>query len=304
MPRINPFKHGLTPEGMGIQRPQKKAVEAALRHAEQTRRESEAEGVELEHAREILGHDILGPEAVEKAFDIKLDPDNVPEIPFSQEDIERAKELGQMLVLRVDQTQDGEPLTMQKMQKLLQDNFYQQGKGKVLNNTVSCGTDPFFTEETPKTAWALVSKDLIPDSTNKNYFEQTKLLIQYLKDRVFKDQQMPREYQEAIEEFEKQRRDLKKLMGKDLQKAAERFEQLKITQLTRHTPVEMLYDMMIAFQNNDERLLPRTETWTSRHSSYGSLVNVGFFGSEGVSVNSWEPDYCDGYIGVSFSRNL
>jgi len=36
MPRINPFEHGLTPEDLGMKRPQEKAVEAALRHAEAT----------------------------------------------------------------------------------------------------------------------------------------------------------------------------------------------------------------------------------------------------------------------------
>jgi hypothetical protein len=192
------------------------------------------------------------------------------------------------------------------MQELLQDDFDQQGEGKVIHSTDWCKNERFFTEETPKTAWALVSKDLVPGSINKNYFEQTELLVQYLKGQVFKDQQMPPEYQEAIEEFEKQRRDLKELTDryKDWQKAAERFEQLKITQLTRHTPVEMLYDTMMAFQNNDERLLPRAETWTSRRSSYGSLVYGGYFDSMGVDVSHGNPGHRYGNLGVSFSRSL
>ena len=304
MPRINPFEHGLTPEDLGIQRPQEKAVEAALQHAEATKPERVPFSEDIERAREVLGPDVLGPEAVEKTFGIELDPDEVPELSLSKEELERAKELGQMLVLRVNQASDGEPLTMQKIQELLQDQFDQEGKGKVLYNTDWYKDERFFTTETARAAWALVNKDLIADSTSKNYFEQTELLVQYLRDQVFKGQQIPREYQEAIEEFEKQRKDLKKLTEKDWQKAAERFEQLKLTQLTRQTPVEALYDTMMAFQNNDERILPSTYAWTPRRSSYGELVYVGDFGSGGVDVDSDEPDYRYDFLGVSFSRSL
>ena len=300
MPRINPFEHGLTPEDLGMKRPQEKAAEAALRHAEATKPERAAFGEDIERAREVLGQDVLGPEQVKKAFGIELDPDEVPDIPFSKEELERAKELGQMLVLRLDRTTDGETLTMEKLNSLPQP----QGQLKLLWDPGWYQDEHFYTQEAPKAGWALVTKDLIPGSTRKNYVEQTELLVAYLKDSVFRGQKMPNEYQEAIEEFEKQSKDLKELTDKDWQKAAERFEQLKLTQLTRQTPVEAIYDLALVRGANDEQLLENIYTWTSRRYSDVGLVNVGSFDPRGVYVDGDRPDDRGDDLGVSFSRNL
>ena len=48
-----------------------------------------------EQAKEILGKDMLGPEAVNATFGFS--PEAIPPIPFSIEDLERAKELNQFL---------------------------------------------------------------------------------------------------------------------------------------------------------------------------------------------------------------
>ncbi|MDP3956352.1 MAG: hypothetical protein Q8Q18_03870, partial [bacterium] len=54
--------------------------------------------VSIEHAAEILGKEnVFGPKEVEKTFGVRLT--EVPGISFSVEEIERAKNLGQMLVL-------------------------------------------------------------------------------------------------------------------------------------------------------------------------------------------------------------
>ncbi len=67
-------------------------------------------------AREIMGErEVMGPEEVKKAFGIEVPESEVPPIPFNETELKRAKELGQFLVLRVDKTQDGQPLTMQKL---------------------------------------------------------------------------------------------------------------------------------------------------------------------------------------------
>ena len=51
-------------------------------------------------AKEILGEDFLGPEEVKEVFGITIE--EVPAIPFSQAELERAKELGQQLILQVE----------------------------------------------------------------------------------------------------------------------------------------------------------------------------------------------------------
>ena len=67
-------------------------------------------GIEFQEARELLGEDLIGPEEIEKTWGVR--PEEIPDIPFSREELERAKEMGQMLLLRVDRTEDGKPMSM------------------------------------------------------------------------------------------------------------------------------------------------------------------------------------------------
>ena len=50
--------------------------------------------------------------------------------------------------------------------------------------------------------WVLKSREIIFDSDNKNYLEQTQVLAKYIKEEVFFNQQMPAEFVEALDEFE------------------------------------------------------------------------------------------------------
>ncbi len=75
----------------------------------------------IKSAQEIMSKDFLCPEAIAKAFPgITLETKNIPNIPFSKEDLLRAKELGQCLILHVDKAPDGAPMTMQKIIELRQ----------------------------------------------------------------------------------------------------------------------------------------------------------------------------------------
>ena len=258
---------------------------------------------QLKEAKEILGKDCLGPKEIFKAFDIVLDLETIPDIPFSREEIERAKELNQFLVLRADKALDGEPLTMEKIHNLLKDEFEKEEKGKVFYDRDLYKDEDFFKKQTPELSWALVSKEVIPDSTSKNYLQQTEIVIDYAKNNIFEDRELPKEYKEAIKEFEEQKEELKKLIDSDWKTASEKLEGLKITQLTRQTPVEVLYDILIYFQNNDkERLLENEYTWTNYRSSDGGLVGVGRFDSDGAVVwRGGHPGDARSLLGVSFS---
>ena len=268
------------------------------------KRERTREGqITVEQAETILGPDCHGPEAVEQTFGIKIPEAEVPAIPFTAADLERAKALGQMLVLRADTAPDGQPLTMKKMDELLRDRFAKEKKGKVLYNTDWYKYESFFTEQPPKLRWALVSKDTIPNSTSQNYLEQTQTLADYLTNDVFNGKAMPKEYAEAIAEFNAQKAEIEKTMETDWQKAAEMLANLQITELTRPTPAEILYDILIHFQTTGERLLEKIYAWSRRRSSVGKLVYVGVSDADGVIVDGWHPDGSSDDIGAPFSRS-
>src|SRR3990172_4855204 len=66
--------------------------------------ETKEAGIEFQEAKEIFGKDFLGPEAAEATFGVELSQDELEQIeaiPFTREELEQAKQLGMMLVLRV-----------------------------------------------------------------------------------------------------------------------------------------------------------------------------------------------------------
>ena len=282
--------------------------EALHRLIDVTQLEEQGEfNTQLEEAKERFGEDFFGEEQVEKAFGITLAPEDVPDIPFEQAELEKAKELGQMLVLRVDRAADGTPLTMQKMQELLQPQFDTAGSGKVLYNTDWYKGEDFFTKETPQLSWALVGKQVLPDSTSKNYLQQTELIAEYLTKKVFVGGAIPQEYQAALDEFSRRKTAIQGLMTSDWQEAARQLAELQLNQLTRQKPVDGLYDMLLQDQNkeaSDKRLLEDKYTWTNRRASDGDLVCLGGFGSHGASVGGDQPDDSGAILGVVFSRHL
>ena len=224
------------------------------------------------------------------------------------EELERAEKLGQMLVLRVDKTADSKPMSLEAMNSMIAKRWEKEKKGSLLNMAEGwrdrvTGADDF-TKVAPRSGWALVSKDLLPDSTSKNYIEQTEVIIKALKDAAFKDMELPEEYAEAIAEFESQKERLTRLMSEDWMEAAKQLSELKINQLTRQSIQETIYDLAMYHDTLGKRLLPNKYTWSNSRSSDGGLVPLGGFGAGGVGGRGWEPGDRDGDVGVSLSRRL
>ena len=278
--------------------------------------EKEKEGLsgeifeQIKNAKEILGkQDVMGPEEVKKAFGIEINPEDIPKIPFEKAELERAKELDQFLVLRVDKAPDGKPLSMQKINEILKGKLTDgsellcsgDGKGGLESGSWH-RNEAFFKEETPKLAWSLASKEVIPNSTSKNYLQQTEELVNYIKDSVFKEE-VPEEYQEAIKEFEKEKDGIGKIITSEREKAAKKLSNLKINRLTRQNPAEALYDIAIYFQNKGERILENQYSRTYSRSSGEKLVSVGRFDADGVGVDGWNQSYFSNDLGVIFSRS-
>lgn len=292
----------------GLEREEKTTATEAVKPAAMP--ETKLEGPiaeQIEAAIEKLGKEnVFGPKEVEKTFGVRLA--EVPGIPFSVEELERAEKLGQMLVLRVDKTTDGKPMSLEAMNSMLTKRWEKEKKGGLLSTAEGwrdrvTGADDF-AKVAPRSGWALVSKDLLPDSTSKNYIEQTEVIIKALKDAAFKDMELPEEYAEAIAEFESQKERLTTLMSENWMEAAKQLSELKINQLTRQSIQETIYDLAMYHDTHGKRLLPNKYTWSNSRSSGGSLVSLGYFGADGVYGYRWEPDYRDGNIGFSLSRRL
>ena len=248
----------------------------------------------LQEAREILGQDVLGPEEIETAFGFR--PADIPPLPYSRAELEKAKQLGEMLVLRTNKDVTGAPFTMKSLQQTMSLRLQQAGKGKVLYDTDWYKNEDFFIKDTPKIEWRLVSKDVLPDSTSKDYVDQTKVLRDHLqKDGLLTPVELAECSDVKLEE-------LRTLMGSDWQVAAKQLSELQVNQNHRRTPVEALYDLLARFGSNDERLLEAKYEWTSRLNSDGELVDVGHFDADGASVHGSQPGSRSSSLGACSSR--
>ena len=271
-----------------------------------------SEGATLTEAERILGKEsVLGPKAVERVFG-KLE--RTPPIPFSKEELERAKELGQQLIFYTDalsSTASGEKSTPLTLENLRTKFTKAHDDGKVF---YSHGSDDFwyknedfFKKEKPRTGWRLTSKDLIPDSTSKNYVEQTDTLIEYLQKQVFKGTKPPKPYKDAIAQWKRERAKIEPLATSstdtEWKRGSQMLADLAITKLTRELPIEVMYRFILNDQVNKDKPLPSTYTWTASRGSDGGLVYVGYFDDAGAGVSRDDPDFRVGHLGVSFSRS-
>ena len=264
-----------------------------------------------EYAREIMGKEnVLGPEEVEKAFGIRAE--NVPPIPpsiiewLSEADPEVIK--GKQLVFYADKTNEGKPLTPLELKKIFPDN-------KTSTNTTLFNNDWYDTnhgtkDEHPRLGWRLTDKEPLATSASKNYLEQTEELVKHLREEVFKNTEMPEEYQEAIEEFEAEKESLRPLVissnESEWKPAAEKLA--KLNEKFRENYIEVLYRLALHEKTTGQRLLDSQDrsiyyTWTTSRSAGGGLVLVGGFGAGGASVGGWGPGNARPFIGVSLSRS-
>jgi len=272
--------------------------------------ESKQKRERMLQSKEIMGEKFFGREEIEKAFQVKVTPEIIPMIPFEKADLEKAKELGQYLILRINQAPNGEPLTIAKINELLRGKLNDGGKtllhgkdGKIEPN-YQYAREKFLIGESPRPAWALVGQEIVPDSSGKDYLSQTEVIVDYSRNHIFKGLPISPEFQAAIAEFEKEKEAIRTILKSDWKAAAERLANLPINKLARLTPVELFYDLIVYFQNKGKRLLsdnPRF-AWTGGTAANGELVRGGYFTANGVSFSTWGPDGSDSYTGALFSR--
>lgn len=265
-----------------------------------TEKKRNFEQVSVEQALEIMGESqFIGPKDIENTFGFS--PENVPEVPFSSEELERAKELGQQLILYIDSKEDESAFTAQAMKDLL-DGKTSDG-GEFLYSERHSKDDQKLAEQTPRAGWRLTTPEIIENSTSKNYLDQTQELVHYLQNEVFAGEDVPEVYQEAIDEFNAQKDTLSELMNSDWQEATKKLSELTINQLTRERSSEILYRLAVAEKKSGNKNLEAIHSWSNSLASGGELVDVGYFGSDRVRVGRWRPDYSIGDIGVCFSRS-
>jgi hypothetical protein len=135
--------------------------------------------VSLDEARSLLGRSVLGPEEVGRAFGSIDDGVASLSIPYHREQIEAAVRRNQMLVLRAAKTADGTDLTIANMIERFPQAFDQallRKAGYQLKADWGIELEPLAQTETCRDAWSLVSREILPETRNLAYDEQTSCL--------------------------------------------------------------------------------------------------------------------------------
>lgn len=274
--------------------------------------EEEKQKASYEEAQEIMSDAFYGVEEVTKTFGINIFFDQEPEIPFSKQELKRAKELGQELILYVDKTNTGEPLTVEEIKKLYNNNTTSNGEIFVYST--------LFAQGEPRLGWRLSEKKPFKESGNKNYLEQTEAIVEHLQKEIFPEG-VPLVYQEAINEFEAVKESLKVLINEETLPdsmmlvfegvSAKKLSSLKINQMCRENLAEVIYRLALHEKKFGERLLDSpngddiyyifTNTCL-KGENY--ILSVGDFSFAGITIDRSWLRRASGEFGVCFSRGI
>ena len=270
------------------------------------------EGISMKEAKEIMGANFYGPEEVKAALGVVFPESQIPtEIPFSAEILERLKDTHQLILYGGELMGTPHSAAGQYICEKFQ-NKKNDGT-KLLFDTDWYKNEKFFTQERTELRWKLVSKDLISNSTDKNYLDQTDVLYEHVRAIYgFADiNKIPKEVIEALEEWDDLKKNTKKF--DELKKfvessdeaewksAADTLEKLKLTQMFRESFIEWFYRTALTERATGERLLPNTYSWTKSRASGGFFVSAGDFDDDGGSVNGRRPRDSGSSIGCAFS---
>ena len=239
-----------------------------------------AEDKMMERAKDILGRDFLGPEAVRTmqtklktvGVDVEFPIDNLPPLPYGEQDLQLAKQNGEMLVLRAANKRQAKseiPLTIVDFRE-----FFRQDPDHKLDTpfyTFRSNANDWYPSEgfaakpgEIQLCWTLVKKEIMKNSTDKNWSKQEDLLKDYVSD-------------------------LKRKGATN-------------TEVRRRTAMEAIWDTMLYYANTGEQLLGDKYDWTNSLASNDNRVHVGAFASDGLHVNGWLPRSSREDIGVCPSR--
>ena len=253
--------------------------------------------VSLLEAELIMGKEyFFGPKAIEQTFGFALE--NIPPIPFSVQELRKAKESNQILRLSWDAFPDGRKLTGQSMTDFL--------KGKQRDGASPLFEEHFnqdnsiFINETPRRGWSLVSNEI--DYKNQDIFQQTNSLAEDIED----DPDFFSEFKERAKAWMRSDERTKILeLWKDYdtncQEISHILSESDFFKNTRDSFSEHVQYMLIHNKITGERLRKGDYYCTCSCSSTNHFLAIGYFAFDGARVRMSRPWTSEGLMGTSLS---
>jgi hypothetical protein len=197
----------------------------------------------MAEAREIMGEEnYFGPEDIRKAFGFR--PELYPPIPFSSERLSAAKEAGMCLLLRVDMSPDGTPMTLREMHWI---EKRVSKRGGIFRNAASVVES----SETPKLGWALVGKPTSSRDARTIFFVQTDGLVNSVRENPRLLAAVSSQgYDSAFKKFEEERDS-----PPPMENVEKRLVRLNAIRLLRPTMAEVVFDVLLRFHKSGRHFL-------------------------------------------------
>jgi hypothetical protein len=249
-------------------------------------------------AKKLFGRYFFGPEEAASALGIEIDMSSVPAIPFSKEELERASNHDQFLIYRA-------PLTISEVEKAL---LAKNSEIKIVYDK-SVQNQPFITEEEIGAGWALTSNDSVPvyNIRSVNYLSEVYAYHDYLVDVLYEDGPIPEKFWPAIQELV--------LRGGELEAALKSKNNVKgmtalandllMTRMFRHTPAEMLYDLVVDYKIRGQNSSLLEGIFGTRQTTNGAnFVTVGHSYDNNIEISTWMSDVARENIYPPFTRRI
>lgn len=218
--------------------------------------------------------DAFGPEEVEQGLGVSVAKDTVPELPFSESLLTRAKKLGFFLVFQADRNADGTLLTVEYLCECWRKRW--PSLDGILERIEGCRGELFFSESVPRFGWRLVSRKLLNRTVGweLNYVQQSLVAASFLEE-LYSGERMPDEYARVIAElrgFVLMPKPLQKVLSQD---AVKHYLSLSFTRHFRENPAEFLYRFLLVRAINQEPTLPGQYSLTNAQVCGTYIVAVG-----------------------------
>jgi len=268
-----------------------------------------------EKAKELMEEDFYGTEEFEMTVGFKTNV-KIPKIEYTAAHLQEAKEHGEMLVLRIGQDNEGNPMTMKRILEIMAPRmpegerllYKQLHPGSAVIQSDSWYKDePFFTQDSLKTEWVLIGKEFAPNTINNNLAHQTLELYNEMKRRglLTKEEEkenigLEKRLKELCEKmgvnWESQHVDNQEKCGKNRPEVSRELANLSINRKHRRSPVGILYDWAMRFKSRKgERgvLSGLMYDWSNTVTDPGSFVGLCDLNSDGGDVYRMRLDRID-----------
>ncbi len=221
-----------------------------------------------DEAREILGKNFIGPEIVEDAYDVKIDPTRLRALPFRmtlQEAI-NAAELGNTVHLALDQLGNGQPMTIQELNKWvwtkpekfqelhtwmrhMHRNKFRAEMDRETGRTgaMNISFQQRFANIPDRFEWRQTSPVPIAQIDEERFLAHTDRLIDYIRDRIYKNLGLPKEYKEMIEEYDEKKSKIQDTINESDDQSRKAYSRTK--------DIELRQEQRDAHENEGGRLM-------------------------------------------------